>query len=161
MIDFHCHMCGEPMSVPSSLAGLIDTCPGCKREVPVPKRGTAATQPKRQTDEGFGKFTGLESALKENMKSKSEGKRRRKKRREKRREEVRRASEDRERKWQAKVNANSKWRCPGCGSAVLRGDPLMLRYYEEVLRSGGMIAGPIGKCQACGAEFPISAAYVG
>lgn len=36
MIDFKCPNCGEPMSVPTCLAGRTETCPGCGKEVAVP-----------------------------------------------------------------------------------------------------------------------------
>jgi hypothetical protein len=36
MIDFNCPHCGRTLSVPSSLAGEVERCPGCRTKIPVP-----------------------------------------------------------------------------------------------------------------------------
>ena len=44
MIDLSCPSCGEPLSVPGSLAGQTETCPACGKEVLIPSgqmQGTA------------------------------------------------------------------------------------------------------------------------
>ena len=44
MIDFKCPTCGEALSVPSSIAGQVETCPTCGNQVPVPDSHARAAQ---------------------------------------------------------------------------------------------------------------------
>lgn len=48
MIDFTCLKCGEPVSVPSSLAGEMEDCPNCNTPLRVPQEQCPTPQPPPQ-----------------------------------------------------------------------------------------------------------------